>query len=62
MRRECGVFHNRGRYIATLIMLPITIIFFFSEPILIFIGQDEEVSQIASRYVWYMVPGVWSMG
>lgn len=33
-RKNCGAFYNRGRYIASCAMLPITLIFFFSSKLL----------------------------
>lgn len=44
MRRECGVLHNRGRFVVTCVMVPIIIIFASSESILISMGQDPGVS------------------
>uniref|UniRef100_A0A7S3CJI4 Multidrug and toxin extrusion protein n=1 Tax=Strombidium rassoulzadegani TaxID=1082188 RepID=A0A7S3CJI4_9SPIT len=62
MRQMCGTFYNRGRYVVTVIMVPIVLIFVYSDKILIAIKQDPEVSRIARRYVTIMIPGVWSMG
>lgn len=62
MRENCGVFYNRGRFVVTLIMIPIIIIFVNAERILVAIHQHKEVSRVARLYVTYMIPGVWSMG
>lgn len=62
MRRECGVLHNRGRFVVSCVMVPIIIIFVTSDKILVAMGQDPEVSRIAKRYVTMMIPGVWAMG
>jgi Na+-driven multidrug efflux pump len=35
MRINCGVFYNRGRFVSTIVMIPIIIIFVFSKDILI---------------------------
>ena len=35
MRHECGVLHNRGRFVVTCVMVPIIVIFTFSDQILI---------------------------
>lgn len=47
MRKTCGIFYNRGRFISTILMIPIGLIFIYSEDILLGIGQDPEVSDIA---------------
>jgi Na+-driven multidrug efflux pump len=62
MRVNCGVFYNRGRFVSTIIMIPIIVIFACSRDILVAIGQDAQVSAIAHVYVCIMIPGVWSMG
>lgn len=62
MRKACGVYYNRGRFVVTCIMIPLIIIFALSDKILIGIGQDPGVSIIAKRYCTMMIPGVWAMG
>jgi Na+-driven multidrug efflux pump len=62
MRVNCGVFYNRGRLVASCVMVPIIIIFVLSKRILVALHQDEQVSGIASIYVTLMIPGVWAMG
>jgi Na+-driven multidrug efflux pump len=62
MRRECGVLHNRGRFVVTMVMFPIIVIFIYSDRILVSLGQDPEVSRISKTYVCLMIPGVWAMG
>jgi len=43
----CGETLNRARIIVTLILVPIFIMFFWTDSILISIGQDPEVSTLA---------------
>ena len=62
MRVNCGVFYNRGRFVASCVMIPIIIIFVLSKQILVALHQDEQVSSIAHLYVTLMIPGVWAMG
>lgn len=61
-RIECGNIYNRGRFVSTMVMIPIVIIFALSDKILIAIHQDRRVSEIAQVYVTLMIPGVWAMG
>jgi len=61
-RIECGVLYNRGRFVVTVVMIPIAIIFLLSKPILIAMGQDEAVSESAQVFCSYMIPGVWAVG
>jgi len=62
MRRDCGILHNRGRFVVSCVMIPIMIIFIYSDRILVAIDQDASVAAIAKTYVCLMIPGVWAMG
>ena len=62
MRVNCGVFYNRGRFVSSMCMIPIIVIFVLSEKILVAIHQDPGVAKIACKYVTIMIPGVWAMG
>lgn len=62
MRRMCGLLHNRGRFVVTLVMIPLIVIYALSDRILVGIGQDKEVARVACIYVCIMLPGVWAMG
>ena len=42
--RLCGVHFNRGRLVLTAIFIPLAILLSFSEPMLIMLEQDPEVS------------------
>lgn len=46
-RKECGILHNRGRFVVACVMVPIVVIFSFADTILIAIHQDPGVSKIA---------------
>ena len=43
-------------------MIPIIVIFIFSDKILMALHQDQDVALKARRYVTLMIPGVWAMG
>jgi len=58
----CGRYLNRGKMVCTVIMIPIIIIFIFSDKILIAIKQDPTIAIIARHYCCMMIPGVWAMG
>jgi Na+-driven multidrug efflux pump len=38
MRQDCGKLHNRGRFVSAVVMIPIIIIFTFSDNILVAMG------------------------
>lgn len=57
----CGQILNRARAIAMVSLIPIAILFFFSDDILIGIGQDETISTIARNFCVWTLPGVIAM-
>lgn len=62
MRQQCGYIYSRGRFVCTMVMIPMIIIFCLSDKILIGIHMDVDVSKTAKLYVTLMIPGVWAMG
>lgn len=54
----CGVQFNRGRIIVSLIFIPIAILFFFSDNILIACMQDPYISKISRDYIVWALPGL----
>lgn len=49
--KECGEILNRGRFVAIIAFIPITIALCLSEKFLLAIGMDAEVSSYATFYV-----------
>lgn len=58
--QECGIFLNRGKVVASMVMLPIVVIYYFSDKILIALNQDAEIAYIARRYCCTLIPGIWA--
>lgn len=54
---RCGALHNRGRTILLAVMIPIALVFFFSETIFLLIGQDPQVSRYAGQYACSQIVG-----
>ena len=59
--RLCGVYLYRGRWIVTLVFIPVFFIFLASGPILKSFGQNEVVAEEASKYLLAFAPGVYFM-
>ena len=53
----CGVQFNRGRVIVSLLFIPIGIVFFYADSILIAVDQDPNISAIARNYIVWCLPG-----
>ena len=56
--RELGIYLNGARMIAVILTIPIVCFLYFSESILIAIGQDEALSYQASRFLIGLCPSV----
>ena len=61
MRRSCGVYLNRGRFVITVALVPIGLFYWNSETVLLALHQDAEVARIACKYSTIMIPGLWSL-
>ena len=57
---QCGVYLNRAKFVATTIMIPIIVIYIFSDKILIALQQDKAISIISRRYCCILIPGIWA--
>lgn len=62
MRVKVGNLFNKGRFVCSVVMIPILIIFTMSDKILIGLGQDPVVSKTAQVYCTILIPGVWALG
>ena len=57
--KNCGMQLNRGFLIVSLVFLPLTIFMFFIDSVLIGLGQDPEISVIASKFIFCSLPGTY---
>jgi MATE family multidrug resistance protein len=48
--KQCGIYLNRAKLVVLFLFLPITIFIFYSEKILISVGQDEIATKYAYQY------------
>ena len=55
-----GWYYNRAQVIWTLLYIPQAILLFFSDDLLIWVGQSEETSVIAGDYLRVVLPGIWA--
>ena len=54
----CGVVLNRGRFVSTVAFIPMMIILWFSEKILLAIGQDRMAADYGAVYARLLIPGM----
>jgi len=57
---QSGVFLNRAKFIATLVLIPIIVIYIFSDKILIALSQEPAIAEISRHYCCLLIPGIWA--
>lgn len=55
-----GVVMQRGIFVLVLAAVPISVIFTFASPILLYLGQDPAIVELASAYVLVLIPGLFA--
>ncbi|KAI0394111.1 mate efflux family protein [Xylariaceae sp. FL0594] len=56
-RRDLGILLQRGIFVLTLLYIPVTIVWGFSEPIFRALGQEEFICVQSSRFLQVLIPG-----
>ena len=56
-----GVYLNRGRVLLTFFLIPLSVLYFYIERILLYLGQEAEASKYAQQYALYFLPGLYMM-
>jgi len=51
---------QRGVAILITACVPLTVLWLFSEPIIVFLGQSLDIAHLASKYLIYLIPGLFS--
>ncbi|KAF9873936.1 hypothetical protein CkaCkLH20_08670 [Colletotrichum karsti] len=52
-----GILLQRSFVVLTLFFIPICIIWFYSEPIFLVLGQDKQLSHDSAKFLTYLIPG-----
>ncbi|KAI3804822.1 hypothetical protein L1987_26657 [Smallanthus sonchifolius] len=60
--RMLGIYLQASCWISIFFSILISIIWFFTEPILILLHQDPEISKMAALYIKYLIPGLFAFG
>ncbi|KAG8492368.1 hypothetical protein CXB51_009633 [Gossypium anomalum] len=60
--RILGIYLQSSCIISCTFAILISILWFFTEPILIFLQQDAEISKTAALYIKYLIPGLFAYG
>ncbi|CAL1414303.1 unnamed protein product [Linum trigynum] len=60
--RKLGIHLQASCIISFLFSVAISVIWFYTEPILIILGQDPQISSMAALYMKYLIPGVFAYG
>lgn len=60
--RMLGIYLQASCWISIFFSIIISIIWCFTEPILILLQQDPQISKMAARYIIYLIPGLFAYG
>ncbi|KAI3708377.1 hypothetical protein L2E82_37545 [Cichorium intybus] len=60
--RMLGVYLQSSCLISIFFSIFISILWFFTEPILVLLQQDPQISKLASVYIIYLIPGLFAYG
>ncbi|KAG4149724.1 hypothetical protein ERO13_D05G351600v2 [Gossypium hirsutum] len=60
--RRLGIYLQSSCIISCSFAILISILWFFTDPILIFLQQDAEISKTAALYIKYLIPGLFAYG
>ncbi|KAE8707814.1 MATE efflux family protein LAL5 [Hibiscus syriacus] len=62
MYRMLGIYLQASCIISFFFSVIISILWFFTEPILVLLHQDPEISRMAALYMKYLIPGLFAYG
>ncbi|POM64607.1 Multidrug/Oligosaccharidyl-lipid/polysaccharide (MOP) Flippase Superfamily, partial [Phytophthora palmivora] len=57
-QEKIGLYFQTGVLVLGTILVPVFVINLFTEDLLVWLGQDEEVAHLAGYFSWYMLPGI----
>ncbi|KAI8618608.1 mate-domain-containing protein [Chytriomyces sp. MP71] len=57
-RRDVGRHLNRTIFLLLVISLPISVLWWFTEPLLLLVGQDEDIAALSGVFTRYLIPSL----
>ncbi|XP_076883134.1 protein DETOXIFICATION 19-like [Bidens hawaiensis] len=60
--RMLGIYLQASCWISIFFAILISVVWFFTEPILILLQQDPQISKMAALYIKYLIPGLFAYG
>lgn len=60
--RMLGIYLQSSCIISIFFSILVSILWFFTEPILIFLHQQADISEMAALYIKYLIPGIFAYG
>uniref|UniRef100_A0A1J3GQA4 MATE efflux family protein ALF5 n=1 Tax=Noccaea caerulescens TaxID=107243 RepID=A0A1J3GQA4_NOCCA len=57
-----GIQMQRAMFVLTLLSVPLSVIWYNTEHILLFFGQDESIATMAGSYARFMIPSIFAYG
>ncbi|KAJ0262782.1 hypothetical protein HA466_0032680 [Hirschfeldia incana] len=60
MYEKLGIYMQRAMFVLLILSLPLSIVWYYTESILIFVHQDKSIAKLAGSYAQYMIPGIFA--
>ncbi|KAJ6137718.1 Multi antimicrobial extrusion protein [Penicillium samsonianum] len=60
-KHDLGILLQRGFLVLGLFYIPVAVLWAFSEPVFLFLGQDPQLSKDSARFLTCLIPGGWDI-
>ncbi|KAJ3391215.1 hypothetical protein HDU80_011077, partial [Chytriomyces hyalinus] len=57
-KKEIGRHLNRVMFLLFVLAVPVSVLWWFTEPLLLFAGQDPAIARLSALYIRYMIPSL----
>ncbi|CAN8308359.1 unnamed protein product [Cochlearia groenlandica] len=60
MYEKLGIYMQRAMFVLIILSIPLSVIWFYTENILVLFHQDKSISRLAGSYARYMIPSIFA--
>ncbi|KAG7545128.1 Multi antimicrobial extrusion protein [Arabidopsis suecica] len=60
MYGKLGIFMQRAMFVLLILSIPLSMVWFYTEDILVFVHQDKSIARLAGSYARYMIPSIYA--
>ncbi|CAN6915915.1 unnamed protein product [Brassica oleracea] len=60
MYGKLGIYMQRAMFVLLILSIPLSVVWAYTENILVFVHQDKSIASLAGSYAWYMIPSIFA--